>query len=217
MNKAIIEIKKKIEQLESEKADIITNGNRELKEAKSKLEELTAKRDNCSNSDEYIQLTKEIQDTEFKIEFTNKKLFQVKNGFISSGELSEIKKTIDSEIAKLQEERAPAIKAEVEKLVQLMDIYADEAEELDILKDRAGNLTHPTASHISSRWSSGEIGVRFPTIFGFWEAFWEAYFKRRYIISLVKKDPEAVLNPKIHKYSPEEKAVALALLNEGKS
>ena len=219
MDKKIEQIKKTIESKESERDNLLRNGTHDLNEAQNKLSALQAKREASDNTEEYISLTREITDTEAGIEFLNRKLQQIKSGLIEKSELKTINDSIEAEMVVLQDKTFSEFNAELMKLVSMMDKYADEAEELDKLKERAGILAYPSTSFISSHWTSSEISVRYPSALGYWEAFWKAYFMRRNIIARVKDDPEGVLrnNGRFHSYSPEELAIAKALIEEKNS
>lgn len=223
MNKSISDIKSYLDRKEAERNELVKNGKAKLAEAENKLSELIAKRDLTTDTDEYLRLSKEIKDTESVIGFLKNRANTMNNGsaaYISKEELASFNREIDSAINKLQEAKAPEIRAEIDKLVKLMDSYADEAEELDKLKERLYRIANPKAINTIQAKADGIIS-RFPTIFGFWEAFWNGYFQRRYIISIVKDDPESVLNSVSNKkgykrYSPEEMLLAKALIEQKK-
>ena len=130
------EIEKRIEELEGMKAERERNIAEFKKDTKAKIDELTRKIDGSMDPFEAVKLNRERQDLKDGLELFNKKNAD-KRPIMDAGELNRTLRQLDAEIEDLKDERQAEILEAYHAFEAVMDKYADEAEALEALKNRA--------------------------------------------------------------------------------
>ena len=169
-------IEEKLEAKKKEQRETIANYKAERARLTAKTESLEAKINNPESLDDYRDLKKELSETYEYIGFLDAKAKRVSNSNLTDAEYREIRDELNREIKERQENSAPAIQTALYNLIDLMDAYSADINELEQLLDSANRLH--TANMVNPTYKGCEIRDINPDPCGWWQAFVHMYFLR---------------------------------------
>ena len=176
MNKNIEAINTRLDLIDTYRRDVIQKSAREIKEQTAKVEALEAELKNAEDLEDYKDRQQELKDERACLEFLKTKEAQQKGATIPDDEYKKITAEIREEAELLQEKHAPAMLRKLRELVDLMDKYADEAEDLEAVINKAYMLHEGintcvagrhvrTACNIKNQGTPGGMFAAFVTIY----------------------------------------------------
>ena len=183
MKKNIEEILNRLNNAEASRNEKQSRLRTEFASAKQKAIDIDEALKTAEDPDEYKKLLREKNENESFLEFLTARK---PNGFkpaISKNEYRDIIDTCNSEIKTLQEEYAPRVQKEIEKLTSLLDEYSKEAEELESIKSKASLLFNNSNSATYTANDLKDLDI--DPLFYFYHIC-KAYFNHRATIKRLK-------------------------------
>ena len=177
MNKSLEAIEARLEALESYKKDVLKKSAANIAATKAEIDALEAELKDADDIDDYKEKQQNLKDARACLEFLKNKEAQQKGSTIPDDEYKKIDKEIREETELLQEKHAPAMLKKVAEIVELLDKYADEADDLERLINKAymlheglnyytgGGYPIRTACNIKNHGSQGGIFAAIVTIY----------------------------------------------------
>ena len=138
MIKTIEDVKARLNELMTAKAEKESNLNKELATAKKKASLLEAAIKTTTDVSKYKELAKEKKENEDYLSFLQNNLFNKHSKYesgITQEEYWSIDKVIESEVNTLQTDYAPRVESKVNELVEILAEYEQKALELEGLRN----------------------------------------------------------------------------------
>ena len=136
----IEDIKNRLEELETEKAENVRKVKKFKKETREKIAELSEKIDTTPDPMEAVRLNKERSDLREGLELFEKK-DRTSKPIMTMSENNAIRSALNAEIEETKVKHREAILEALEAFEAVMNEYANEAEGLEALKERAWKLS----------------------------------------------------------------------------
>ena len=151
MNRNIEEISTRLDTIKAYRDDVIRKSKEDIKKQAEKVAALEADLKDAADLEDYKEKQQELKDERACLEFLKAKEAQQKGATLPDDEYKKITATIMEECELLQEKHAPAMIKKVREFVELMDKYADEAEELEETINKAYLLHTGTNNYVQGR------------------------------------------------------------------
>jgi len=176
MNRNIEEISTRLDTIKAYRDDVIRKSKEDIKKQAEKVAALEADLKEAADLEDYKEKQQALKDERACLEFLKAKEAQQKGATLPDDEYKKITATIMEECELLQEKHAPGMLKKIRELVELMDKYADEAEDLEATINKAYMLHEGvstlvagrpirTACNIKSQGTPGGIFAAFVTIY----------------------------------------------------
>lgn len=198
MKKAVDNIRARIEAREASKEEKLSSFRNGIKLTEAKIEAITAELEEVDDPEKYKSLSDELKEEKLSLNALQigYKRSQADGSFLPKEDYKEILNGLQSELDSIQAEHAPKIDKKLSELIALMDEYADEADELQDLANRAHKLYsrggNPIILDIRALFTKSRSPLNWLQVFTL------PYFEHRELIKQAKKNPQKVLANKLN-------------------
>lgn len=176
MNRNIEAINTRLDTIKAYRDDVIRKSKEDIKNQAEKVARLEADLKEAADLEDYKEKQQELKDERACLEFLKAKEAQQKGATLPDDEYKKITAEIREEAELLQEKHAPGMLKKIRELVELMDKYADEAEDLEATINKAYMLHEGfntlvagrhvrTACDIKNQGTPGGIFAAFVTMY----------------------------------------------------
>lgn len=145
MNKEIKKTVALLDEKEKKYAETVAKADREITKAREKLAVLKSALEKADSADTYKTLLQDIRDYEAVITFLEKQKADIEAAAITREEYAQIVNVVNSAFNAVKTEHGELIKAEIEKLTSLLDVYDADVAELNKVLNRACTLAKDAA------------------------------------------------------------------------
>ena len=211
-NRTIENIRSTIEKGENQKKEKIASFKTQKSSIESRLEALRSQHEATDDPEEYHRISKEIEEKETSLKVLNRgfERFKEPGYFLPEDDYKTIIKDLRSQLEAVKKEHTPSIEKKLFELIEAMDSYSDEAEELQSLVDRATRLEgmnmNPPILEVR------ELPNKTASLYRI-QDFSRAYFDRKDLIKTAKRDPKKILDTCYN--NPELREIASILIGKG--
>ena len=176
MNRNIEAINTRLDTIKAYRDDVIRKSKENIKTQAEKVARLEAGLKEAADLEDYKGKQQELKDERACLEFLKAKEAQQKGATLLDDEYKKITAEILEEAELLQEKHAPGMLKKIRELVELMDKYAEEAEDLEATINKAYMLHEGvntlvagrpirTACDIKSQGAPGGMFAAFVTLY----------------------------------------------------
>lgn len=152
MNKDVQRVLDSFEEKTARVRDVISKTEAELKATKDKLEALKTELNNADDPDQYKTILREIHDNESVIEFLENRIRKETGSVLTADESRSFNASVNDAFRELKSSYYKSIVKEIDKLVELVNSYNSEVEELNNAIRKVSRMTHDkTPSLLVSR------------------------------------------------------------------
>lgn len=141
MNKEIKKAAALLKEKETQRAEIIAKYDNEIKVSHANLSDITAKLDRAEDAEQFTRLAGEKRDYEAAITFFEKKKAEANGPILSKEEYKTIREECKKNFDVICENTRKELKAEIDKVNNIMAVYDAELTELNNVIKQAGILS----------------------------------------------------------------------------
>ena len=149
MNKEIKKAAALLADKENRRNKAITDADAEKAAAAAELAEIRAKIETASNAEEYKELLTLERDAEAVMQFCEKKAADAHNSLLTAEEYADIVNDARKAFEAVQEANAKSIKAEINRLNEMLAAYDADTAEINALLAKAAGLAGKSAIRLN--------------------------------------------------------------------